>query len=65
LYIKGGDVLEEIAGTHKKYTIFELSQIFEEEFFETKKIILNMSFFKGNFILQKNHYISRLKIIKN
>ncbi|MDA3905594.1 MAG: 16S rRNA (guanine(527)-N(7))-methyltransferase RsmG [Bacteroidales bacterium] len=39
LYIKGGDVLEEIAGTHKKYTIFELSQIFEEEFFETKKVI--------------------------
>jgi len=39
LYIKGGDVLEEIAGTHKKYKIFELSKIFEEEFFETKKVI--------------------------
>ena len=39
LYIKGGDVLEEIAYTDKKYKIFELSQIFEEEFFETKKVI--------------------------
>lgn len=39
LYIKGGDVLEEIANTHKKYRIFELSQIFEEAFFETKKVI--------------------------
>lgn len=39
LYIKGGDVLEEIAYTNKKYKIFELSQIFEEEFFETKKVI--------------------------
>lgn len=39
LYIKGGDVLEEIANTHKKYKIFELSTIFEEEFFETKKVI--------------------------
>ncbi len=39
LYIKGGDVLEEIAYTNKKYQIFELSKIFEEEFFETKKII--------------------------
>lgn len=39
LYIKGGDVLEEIASTHKKYQIFELGKIFEEEFFETKKVI--------------------------
>jgi len=39
LYIKGGDVLEEIAHTNKKYKIFELSQIFDEEFFETKKVI--------------------------
>ncbi|MBN1651416.1 MAG: 16S rRNA (guanine(527)-N(7))-methyltransferase RsmG [Bacteroidales bacterium] len=39
LYIKGGNVLEEIANTHKKYKIFELSKIFKEEFFETKKVI--------------------------
>jgi len=39
LYIKGGDVLEEIAKTHKKYSVFELSKVFEEKFFETKKVI--------------------------
>lgn len=39
LYLKGGDVLEEIAYTNKKYQIFELSKLFEEEFFETKKVI--------------------------
>ena len=39
LYIKGGDVLEEIALSQKRYKIFELAQIFEEEFFETKKVI--------------------------
>ncbi|MBN2237631.1 MAG: 16S rRNA (guanine(527)-N(7))-methyltransferase RsmG [Bacteroidales bacterium] len=39
LYIKGGDVLEEIAETNKKYAIFEISKLFEEPFFETKKVI--------------------------
>ena len=39
LYIKGGDVLEEIAATNKRYHIFELSKIFDEPFFETKKVV--------------------------
>ncbi|HAG16149.1 MAG TPA: 16S rRNA (guanine(527)-N(7))-methyltransferase RsmG [Bacteroidales bacterium] len=39
LYIKGGDVLEEIAYTGKKYSIIELSGFFKEPFFETKKVI--------------------------
>lgn len=39
LYIKGGDVLEEIAFTGKKYSIIELSGFFKEPFFETKKVI--------------------------
>jgi len=39
LYIKGGDVLEEIAYTNRQYQIFELSKLFEEEFFATKKVI--------------------------
>ncbi len=38
LYIKGGDVLEEIAFTGKKYSIIELSGFFKEPFFETKKV---------------------------
>lgn len=37
-YLKGGDLTEELAGLrHPK--IFELQSIFEEEFFETKKIV--------------------------
>jgi len=39
IYIKGGDVLDEIIGTGKHYKIFELHQVFEEAFFETKKVI--------------------------
>lgn len=39
LYIKGGDVLEEIIHTGKKYQIFEIPQFFEEDFFNTKKIV--------------------------
>jgi len=39
LYIKGGDVLEEIVNTGKKYEIFEISQFYDEDFFETKKVV--------------------------
>ena len=39
LYIKGGDVLEEIALLNKRFRVFELSQYFEEEYFETKKVV--------------------------
>tara|TARA_B100000767_G_scaffold159530_1_gene149690 strand:- start:3242 stop:3856 length:615 start_codon:yes stop_codon:yes gene_type:complete len=37
LYLKGGDLLEELKGiSHVKH---EISDLFEEEFFETKKVI--------------------------
>lgn len=39
IYIKGGDVEEELKGMKKKIEIKQLSDYFEEEFFETKKII--------------------------
>lgn len=39
LYIKGGDVLEEVINTGKKYEVFEISQFFDEAFFETKKVV--------------------------
>lgn len=39
LYIKGGDVLEEIINTGKKYQIYEIPKFFEEDFFETKKLV--------------------------
>jgi len=38
IYLKGGDLAEELA-QYKPVNIFELSDYFEEEFFETKKIV--------------------------
>lgn len=38
LYLKGGDLAEELADYPKAH-IYELSDIFEEEFFETKKVV--------------------------
>lgn len=37
LYLKGGDLAEELAGI--KCEIFELKKIFDEPFFETKKVV--------------------------
>ncbi len=39
LYLKGGDIDEEMAEVGKRYRVFELSDYFEEDFFETKKVI--------------------------
>lgn len=39
LYLKGGDLGEEMAEVRRKYRIFELKDYFEEEFFETKKVV--------------------------
>lgn len=39
LYLKGGDLAEEMAEIRRKYRIFELKDYFEEEFFETKKVV--------------------------
>lgn len=39
LYLKGGDLAEELAEVPDKYRIYELSDYFAEEFFETKKVI--------------------------
>tara|TARA_B000000441_G_C21677190_1_gene311075 strand:- start:279 stop:911 length:633 start_codon:yes stop_codon:yes gene_type:complete len=38
LYLKGGDLTEELA-TIPSYKLFELSDFFTEEFFETKKVV--------------------------
>lgn len=40
VYLKGGDVMEEIHACSKKYEIFEITTLFEEEFFETKKVVV-------------------------
>ena len=39
LYLKGGDITEELAETKMQHNIYELSDYFEESFFETKKIV--------------------------
>lgn len=39
IYLKGGDLKEEMNEIKKEYDIFDLSRSFEEEFFETKKIV--------------------------
>jgi len=39
LYLKGGDILDEMNALKKPYKIYALSDIFEEEFFETKKLV--------------------------
>ena len=46
LYLKGGDLAEELAGL--RCEIFQLKNYFEEEFFDTKKVVYLS---KGNFNL--------------
>ncbi len=39
LYLKGGDLAEELALTAKRWDIYEISDFFSEDFFETKKVV--------------------------
>lgn len=39
LYLKGGDLDEELKEAKKKYEIYDLDKYFEEEFFHTKKVV--------------------------
>ncbi len=39
LYLKGGDLAEELALTRKRWTLYDISQYFDEEFFDTKKVV--------------------------
>ncbi len=39
LYLKGGDLEAELAATHMKWREYPISEFFEEEFFETKKVV--------------------------
>jgi 16S rRNA (guanine527-N7)-methyltransferase len=39
LYLKGGDLTEELEEFGKKHTLFDISTYFEEDFFETKKVL--------------------------
>ena len=39
LYLKGGDLAEELALTGKRWYIYDIPRFFEEDFFETKKVV--------------------------
>jgi len=39
LYLKGGDLAEEIAASKLKAELYPLSAYFEEDFFETKYVV--------------------------
>ncbi len=39
LYLKGGDLESELAPLHNKCMVYKLSDFFEEDFFETKKVV--------------------------
>jgi len=39
LYLKGGDLAEELAQTGRRWEVYDISHFFEEEFFETKKVV--------------------------
>jgi 16S rRNA (guanine527-N7)-methyltransferase len=39
LYLKGGDLEEELNELKKPYSLYDLSHYFKEEFFETKKVV--------------------------
>lgn len=47
LYLKGGDLTEELKD-YSTIQIFDLKDYFEEEFFETKKVVYLPQKFKGN-----------------
>jgi 16S rRNA (guanine527-N7)-methyltransferase len=39
LYLKGGDLSDELRGFERQITIFDIPNYFEEDFFETKKVV--------------------------
>lgn len=39
LYLKGGDLAEELARTGRRWTLYAISDFFDDPFFETKKVV--------------------------
>lgn len=39
LYLKGGDLAEELTLTRRKWDIYEIGSMFDDEFFETKRVV--------------------------
>lgn len=39
LYLKGGDLAEELAATRREWDIYDIRTMFDDEFFDTKKVV--------------------------
>jgi 16S rRNA (guanine527-N7)-methyltransferase len=39
LYLKGGDLAEELAATRRRWDIYDIRTRFDDEFFETKRVV--------------------------
>ena len=39
LYLKGGDLAEELAATRRRWNIYDIRTMFDDEFFETKRVV--------------------------
>jgi 16S rRNA (guanine527-N7)-methyltransferase len=37
--LKGGDLAEELALTGKRWDLYSISDLYDEEFFDTKKVV--------------------------
>lgn len=47
LYLKGGDLTEEMASVQQSVTYFSISDLFQEDFFETKQVVYVKMKYKG------------------
>ncbi len=52
LYLKGGDLTDELARTHMHWTLYNISDYFEEEFFDTKKVVYTSEIQNSKFKIQ-------------
>lgn len=39
LYLKGGELAEELAATRRRWDLFDISTMFDDDFFDTKKVV--------------------------
>lgn len=39
LYLKGGELAEELAATRRKWDLYDIRTMFDDEFFETKRVV--------------------------
>jgi 16S rRNA (guanine527-N7)-methyltransferase len=39
LYLKGGELAEELAATRRRWNLYDISTMFDDEFFDTKRVV--------------------------